>query len=230
MVAGVVAAFASLRNLDGDVDLPLRRRRRSAGLRAARPAASPRTSRRWPTATGSAALAADARSLRSSQATAMLAAGALAVVVLVDVAFPDAVGGLLISGVVVRIGIELIQAARPGHERIGGAELAAISEELAAGPPEVVGLRQGRRPHRGRRPAHRHRRHPAGRREAPADDGDRRGPADGRSAVVFQDAGSCCTYVNLIDPREKRAFANPPSTAVGWRVCETELGGWRQRC
>jgi divalent metal cation (Fe/Co/Zn/Cd) transporter len=59
--------------------------------------------------------------------------------VLTDAAFPDAVGGLLISGVVVRIGIELIQAARPGRERVGATELTAISEELAAGPPEVVG-------------------------------------------------------------------------------------------
>jgi divalent metal cation (Fe/Co/Zn/Cd) transporter len=39
----------------------------------------------------------------------------------------------------VRIGVELIQAARPGRERVGAPELAAISEELAAGPPEVVG-------------------------------------------------------------------------------------------
>ena len=138
VVAGVVAAFAALRNLDGSVDLPLVG---VAGLLAcallARLVASHVS--KVAAATGSAALAADARSLRSSQATAILAAGALAIVVLVDVAFPDAVGGLLISGVVVRVGIELIQAARPGHERIGGAELAAISEELAAGPPEVVG-------------------------------------------------------------------------------------------
>ena len=39
----------------------------------------------------------------------------------------------------VRIGVELIQAARPGSERLDAAELAAIADELAAGPPEVVG-------------------------------------------------------------------------------------------
>ena len=112
VVAGVVAAFASLRNLDGEVDLPLLG---VAGLLAcallARLVAAHVS--KVADATGSAALAADARSLRSSQATAILAAGALAVVALVDVAFPDAVGGLLISGVVVRVGVELIQAARP---------------------------------------------------------------------------------------------------------------------
>jgi divalent metal cation (Fe/Co/Zn/Cd) transporter len=138
VVAGVVAAFASLRTLGGHVDVPLVG---VAGLLAcallARLVAAHVS--KVADATGSAALAADARSLRSSQATAVLAAGALTVVVLVGKAFPDVVGGLLISVVVVRVGVELIQAARPGNERIGGAELAAISEELAAGPPEIVG-------------------------------------------------------------------------------------------
>ena len=138
VVAGVVAAFASLRTLGGDVDVPLVG---IAGLLACALLARLVAARvsRVAAATGSAALAADARSLRSSQATAVLAAGALAIVVLADATFPDAVGGLLISGVVVRIGVELIQAARPGRERVGAAELAAISDELAAGPPEVVG-------------------------------------------------------------------------------------------
>ncbi len=138
VVAGVVAAFASLRTLGGHVEVPLTG---IAGLLAcallARLVAARVT--KVARATGSAALAADARSLRSSQATAVLAAGALAIVVLADASFPDAVGGLLISGVVVRIGIDLIRAARPGHERVAASELAAISEELAAGPPEVVG-------------------------------------------------------------------------------------------
>ncbi len=138
VVAGIVAAFASLRMLGGHVGVPLAG---IGGLLAcallARIVAAHVS--KVAAATGSTALAADARSLRSSQTTAVLAAGALAVVVLADVSFPDAVGGLLISGVVVRVGVELIQAARPGGERIGGAELAAISEELAAGPPEVVG-------------------------------------------------------------------------------------------
>jgi len=138
VVAGIVAAFASLRTLGGDVDVPLLG---IAGLLACALLARLVAARvsKVAAATGSAALAADARSLRSSQWTAVLAAGALAIVVLADAAFPDAVGGLLISIVVVRIGIELIQAARPGRERVGAAELAAISDELAAGPPEVVG-------------------------------------------------------------------------------------------
>jgi divalent metal cation (Fe/Co/Zn/Cd) transporter len=133
VVAGIVAAFASLRTLGGDVDVPLLG---IAGLLACALLARLVAARvsKVAAATGSAALAADARSLRSSQWTAVLAAGVLA-----DAAFPDAVGGLLISIVVVRIGIELIQAARPGRERVGAAELAAISDELAAGPPEVVG-------------------------------------------------------------------------------------------
>jgi divalent metal cation (Fe/Co/Zn/Cd) transporter len=138
VVAGVVAAFASLRTLGGHVHVPLAG---IGGLLAcallARLVAAHVS--KVAAASGSAALAADARSLQSSQATAVLAAGVLAVVVLADATFPDAVGGLLISGVVVRIGVELVQAARPGNERVAGAELAAISEELAAGPPEVVG-------------------------------------------------------------------------------------------
>jgi divalent metal cation (Fe/Co/Zn/Cd) transporter len=138
VVAGVVAAFASLRTLGGSVDVPL------AGVVGllgcallARVVAA--YVEKVADATGSPALVADARSLRASQATALLAAGALTLVVLADAQFPDVVGGLLISGVVVRIGIELIQAARPGTERVGARELAAISEELAAGPAEVVG-------------------------------------------------------------------------------------------
>lgn len=138
VVAGVVAGFASLRTLGGSVDVPLAG---VAGLLACALLARLVGAHVEKVAdvTGSPALAADARSLRASQATALLAAGALTLVVLTGAEFPDAVGGLLISGVVVRIGIELIQTARPGSERVAGLELAAISEELAAGPAEVVG-------------------------------------------------------------------------------------------
>jgi len=138
MAAGVVAAFASLRSLDASVDLALAGIAGLLGcallarLVAARVSAVAKD-------TGSAALAADARSLRSSQATAVLAAAALALVLLLDTEFPDAVGGLLISAVVVRVGIELVQAALPGRERVGARELAEISAALAGGPPEVVG-------------------------------------------------------------------------------------------
>ena len=52
---------------------------------------------------------------------------------------PDAVGGLVISAVVVRIGIELVQAALPGNQPVGPRELAEITAALASGPPEVVG-------------------------------------------------------------------------------------------
>jgi divalent metal cation (Fe/Co/Zn/Cd) transporter len=90
-------------------------------------------------ATQSPALAADARSLRSGQTTAVVAAAALALVLLVHHELPDAVGGLVISAVVVRIGIELVQAALPGRDPVGPRELAEITAALAAGPPEVVG-------------------------------------------------------------------------------------------
>lgn len=138
VVAGVVAAFAALRNLDGEVEVPLAG---VAGLVACALLARLVAARVSDVAraTGSPGLAADARSLRSSQTTALLAAGALAIVVLLDVAFPDAVGALVIAGVVIRIGIELLQAARPGRERVGAAELAEISAALADGPPEIVG-------------------------------------------------------------------------------------------
>jgi divalent metal cation (Fe/Co/Zn/Cd) transporter len=134
----VVAAFAALRSLDADVDLALvgiaglLACALLARLVAARVAAVAKT-------TGSAALAADARSLQSSQATAVLAAAALALVLLLDTELPDTVGGLLISAVVVRVGIELVQAALPGRERVGARELEEISAALAGGPPEVVG-------------------------------------------------------------------------------------------
>jgi divalent metal cation (Fe/Co/Zn/Cd) transporter len=138
VAAGVVAAFASLRSLDGHVDLALAG---IAGLLACALLARLVAARVSSVAqeTGSAALAADARSLRSSQATAVLAAAALALVLLLDSELPDAAGGLLISAVVVRVGIELVQAALPGRERVGPRELAEISAALAGGPPEVVG-------------------------------------------------------------------------------------------
>jgi divalent metal cation (Fe/Co/Zn/Cd) transporter len=90
-------------------------------------------------ATRSSALAADARSLRSSQTTAVVAAATLALVLLVHHELPDAVGGLVISAVVVRVGVELVQAALPGNQPVGPRELAEITAALAAGPPEIVG-------------------------------------------------------------------------------------------
>jgi divalent metal cation (Fe/Co/Zn/Cd) transporter len=138
VVAGVVSAFAALRSLDGSVDhalagvVVLLACALLARFVAARVAAVAE-------ATRSTALAADARSLRSSQTTAVVAAAALALVLLVHHELPDAVGGLVISAVVVRIGIELVQAALPGSDPVGPRELAAITAALAEGPPEIVG-------------------------------------------------------------------------------------------
>ena len=138
VLAGVVSAFAAVRSLDGSVDrallgiVVLLACALLARLVAARVAAVAE-------ATRSSALAADARSLRSSQTTAVVAAAALALVLLVHHELPDAVGGLVISAVVVRIGVELVQAALPGNQPVGPRELAEITAALASGPPEVVG-------------------------------------------------------------------------------------------
>jgi divalent metal cation (Fe/Co/Zn/Cd) transporter len=138
VLAGVVSAFAALRSLNGNVDrallgvVVLLACALLARLVAARVAAVAE-------ATRSSALAADARSLRSSQTTAVVAAAALALLLLVHHELPDAVGGLVISAVVVRVGVELVQAALPGNQPVGPRELAEITASLAAGPPEIVG-------------------------------------------------------------------------------------------
>jgi divalent metal cation (Fe/Co/Zn/Cd) transporter len=138
VLAGVVSAFAALRSLDGNVDRALLGVVVLLGCALLARLVAARVTR-VADATRSSALAADARSLRSSQTTAVVAAAALALVLLVHHELPDAVGGLVISVVVVRVGIELVQAALPGNQPVGPRELAEITQALAAGPPEVVG-------------------------------------------------------------------------------------------
>ena len=90
VVAGVVAACGLLRNLDGDVDLPLARRRRPPRLRACSPrlVASHVSKVAARDRLGGARRPTRAASARATSTTAVLAAGALAVVALVDVAVP----------------------------------------------------------------------------------------------------------------------------------------------
>ncbi len=207
VAAGVVAAFASLRSLDGE--------RRPARWSAS-PACSP--ARCWPALvaarvsavakeTRSAALQADARSLRSSQTTAVLAAAALALVLLLHTELPDTVGGLR-------------------DQRRRGARRASSSCRPRC-PGASGWARASWRRSRRRSPAGRRRwsatagssaRTAAGVRRIDIDvmlqagvDGrrmaaDRGGAAGRRSGAASPGAGSSCTYVNLSDPRGKQAF------------------------